>query len=241
MCHTYIFFRKSTLIFAQFLLLFFLVAVHQKACLANEKAFLKVIRLSGYTNLGMDAYIYLDGHKIGSIGDNETSEFSIPSKKDKQSLVIKDFSGVAKSDERLIKVSPGDIVLLEFKLDFFSAPITKLEVESSSVSNQGSTNNLDKTLETQTKALGIIATFASELCGAIPLNGKYDNLELSGNAKADLSNVVKKVVDLGIEGAAKYQTGEYNGLLQADLIKSLKDSKDCKLQVWSDLKEKLLF
>jgi hypothetical protein len=95
-------------------------------------------------------------------------------------------------------------------------------------------------LETQKKALKVISDFATEMCGQIPLEGTSDNLDLSGNAKAKLNNTITKIVDLGVEGAAKYKTDEYKGLLRTDLIKALSESKNCKLEVWRDLKNKLL-
>lgn len=61
-------------------------------------------------------------------------------------------------------------------------------------------------LETQKKALDIIADFADRLCTTTPLTGSASNLELSEHAKAELSELIKKIANLGIEGAAKYQT-----------------------------------
>lgn len=95
-------------------------------------------------------------------------------------------------------------------------------------------------LDAQAKALKLIAEFAKEICGSIPLEGTAGAIDLSGKAKADLNSIIKKVADLGIEGAAKYQHSDYTGVLQADLTKALSESTDCKLKVWSDLKEKLL-
>jgi hypothetical protein len=59
-------------------------------------------------------------------------------------------------------------------------------------------------------------------------------------AKAELSEVLKKVAELGIEGAAKYQTVEYQGVLQKDLARALRSYTDCKIEVWRGLKDKLL-
>jgi hypothetical protein len=59
-------------------------------------------------------------------------------------------------------------------------------------------------LETQEKALHVIADFADRLCTKIPQTGGASNLGLTGEAKAQLSELIKKIADLGIEGAAKY-------------------------------------
>jgi hypothetical protein len=96
------------------------------------------------------------------------------------------------------------------------------------------------TLDTQKQALDIIADFADRFCKTIPLSGNADNLELSGQAKAELNELLKKIASLGIEGAAKYQKSEYQGVLRKDLASLLKDNSTCRLEVWKDLKDKLL-
>lgn len=98
------------------------------------------------------------------------------------------------------------------------------------------TDDLDKTERT----LKIISEFANSICNNIPLNGGSSSFELSGSAKAELSKLLKKVTDLGFQGGAKYQSAEYEGLLQKDLITALKDSANCKQNVSKDLNEKLL-
>ena len=95
-------------------------------------------------------------------------------------------------------------------------------------------------LEDNEKALNMIADFADRLCKDIPLQGHGENLELSGSAKAELNGIIKKLANLGIDGAIKYQNTDYEGLLQKDLVNALKDSTNCRLQIWSDLKDKFI-
>ena len=92
----------------------------------------------------------------------------------------------------------------------------------------------------QKESLEIIADFADRLCNKISITGSSENLELSGNAKAELNNILKKIADLGIQGAVKYQQSEYENVLQKDLAVLLRDSAKCKQEVWNDLKDKLL-
>jgi hypothetical protein len=61
------------------------------------------------------------------------------------------------------------------------------------------------------------------------LTGTTQNLELSGGAKAELSRFLKEIADLGIEGAAKYQSWEWQGLLQQDLAEQLNNSRNCHI------------
>lgn len=95
-------------------------------------------------------------------------------------------------------------------------------------------------LKEQEEALNMIAEFAERLCKDIPLEGQGSNLELTGKAKAELNGILNKLVNLGVEGAVKYQDTKYKGLLQKDLVRALKDSTNCKLQIWNDLKDSLL-
>lgn len=95
-------------------------------------------------------------------------------------------------------------------------------------------------LKNAEKALNIISDFADKLCQSPPLQGTTQGVELSGKAKAELDEVVRKIVDLGIEGAGKYQSSQYQGVLQNDLANLLKESTQCRREVWKDLKDKLI-
>ncbi len=92
----------------------------------------------------------------------------------------------------------------------------------------------------QTEALDIIANFADRICSSVPVEGRSSGLELSGSAKAELSKVIKNIVDVGISGAAKYQNAEWTGVLQQDLAGAMKDERTCKLQVFNALKDRFI-
>ena len=95
-------------------------------------------------------------------------------------------------------------------------------------------------LDTQKRALDIIADFADKFCKTIPLHGEAKNFELSTQGKAELSKLLKKIADLGFQGAAKYQKSEYVGALQQDIATLQKDNMTCRTMVWGDLKNKLI-
>lgn len=95
-------------------------------------------------------------------------------------------------------------------------------------------------LDAQKEALAVIADFADRLCKDIPLEGSGENVELSIQAKAELDGLIKKLAKLGAAGAGKYQKTEYQGLLQSDLAAVLRDSTECKLEVFRALKDELL-
>src|SRR3569832_468807 len=86
------------------------------------------------------------------------------------------------------------------------------------------------------EALDNIAQFADRLCQTVPIEVSTTSVELSGTAKADLAGKIKKLADLGIEGAAKYKNESSRNVLQKYLAATLKESRDCRLHVWNDLK-----
>jgi len=97
-------------------------------------------------------------------------------------------------------------------------------------------------LEKQENALKVIDEFATKLCtsDAVQTNGSAQKIELTGSAKTELKGIIKKVADLGIKGAAKYQTTKYEGLLQQDLANTITKRINCKLEVFNSLKDKLI-
>jgi len=107
---------------------------------------------------------------------------------------------------------------------------------------QGMVNSVyaDEGLAAKEEALRLISDVADRICKDIPLEGKKENLELSGSAKAEINGLIKKLVDLGIEGAAKYEKSDYEGVLQEDLVKALETSTNCRLEVFRELKDDLL-
>jgi hypothetical protein len=95
-------------------------------------------------------------------------------------------------------------------------------------------------LANQAKALQIITDTARALCESISQSGRSSGLELSGDARAKLNGAVSRLADLGIEGAAKYQASEYVGVLQQELAGAIKNTVDCRLEVFRRLESKLV-
>lgn len=102
--------------------------------------------------------------------------------------------------------------------------------------NQAWSDELDK----KKKALDIISDIADRICYSVPLHGSSNKVEISGEAKAELTGVTKKLADIGLKGAAKYESAEYQGVLQSDLAKTLRNSSDCKKDVYRMLIDRLM-
>ena len=88
--------------------------------------------------------------------------------------------------------------------------------------------------------LNVIANFADRICGDIPLTGGRETLMISGSANAELNGLIKKLANLGIEGAVKYEKSEYQNVLREDLAAVLATSTQCKLDIVHALKDKIL-
>ena len=73
---------------------------------------------------------------------------------------------------------------------------------------------------------------ANQICQAPPLEQHSNGLDLSGDAKAKVGGLAGKLADLGIEGAAKYQSGHS---VQKDLITAILSGNDCRQHVFDTL------
>jgi hypothetical protein len=87
-------------------------------------------------------------------------------------------------------------------------------------------------LDTQQRALNIIGEFANSICSKIPLEGGSTDTQLSGEAKAELNNILNRLADLGVKGSAEFTNKEYRNVLQNELAKTIIDSNNCRLVVF---------
>lgn len=97
-----------------------------------------------------------------------------------------------------------------------------------------------QSLQDQQEALDIISNFADKLCKEVPLSGKQSTLTIEGEATMELNGMVKRFADLGFEGAVKYNSEEYAGILRTDLAKVIELNKECRITIWNDLNNKLV-
>jgi hypothetical protein len=98
----------------------------------------------------------------------------------------------------------------------------------------------DHALSRNKAALDIIRDFADGFCKTVPLSGKSEAVEASGEAKANLSALLKKLADMGFQGAAKYTVEEWQGPLRESLTLMTQDNQKCRIEIWKDLQSKLL-
>lgn len=95
-------------------------------------------------------------------------------------------------------------------------------------------------LSSQSEALSLILKFSENFCKDPSMSGSTESKSLTVEGKAELNGLIKKIADLGVGAAGKYENDAYQGLLQKDLIKALENSQNCKMAVWNDLHDKLI-
>lgn len=99
---------------------------------------------------------------------------------------------------------------------------------------------LAQDLATQREALREIREAAADLCVSVPLETASETMNVSGEVNAKLVGLAKRVADLGIEGAAEYTSTASAGLLQNDLADAVRETNNCKLEVFRVLEQKML-
>ena len=95
-------------------------------------------------------------------------------------------------------------------------------------------------LEDQEDALKLIISTVNGICAPVSLEGSRSKFELTGEGKAEIEGLLKKLVDLDIKGATKFQRGQYIGVLQRDLASVLISNTACKSVIFSELQKKLI-
>jgi hypothetical protein len=86
----------------------------------------------------------------------------------------------------------------------------------------------------------LIRSTAVELCDSIKQEGQTSETQLSGDANAKLNGALGKFIDLGIKGSGNLKNSQYNGVLQTELAKTLKEARDCRQEIYRDLVKRLL-
>lgn len=90
------------------------------------------------------------------------------------------------------------------------------------------------------EALKQIIETANQICQSAPLEQTSQGVKLTGDAQAKVGGLVGKIADLGISGAAQYQTGHSLGVLQQDLKDAIQNGNSCKLEVFRTLEKDLI-
>ncbi|WP_271593264.1 hypothetical protein [Bradyrhizobium sp. CCBAU 65884] len=93
-------------------------------------------------------------------------------------------------------------------------------------------------LAAQREALKLISGTAADICYTVEQNSR--STEWIASLGGRVSGLISKIVGIGVSAAGEYKTKEAQGVLQQDLAKAIKDSGDCKTNVFNKLVERLL-
>jgi hypothetical protein len=80
-------------------------------------------------------------------------------------------------------------------------------------------------------ALDLITETAQKICNDVPTAGERQSVEANGDVKAALNGLLKRLGDIGVSGAGKYEAEQYVGVLQKDLAVVLRENSECKVTV----------
>ncbi len=98
-----------------------------------------------------------------------------------------------------------------------------------------------ESLMDQTKALAVLSDTADRLCGnTIKPEGQKTKANYSIAADVGLNGVIAKLIGLGVKANADLNNEEYHGVVQEQLASALKDSQDCKRDVFKILVDRIL-
>lgn len=84
----------------------------------------------------------------------------------------------------------------------------------------------------------VLVDGAREVCEIPRERGESKGGRLSGSVRASLSNLFKKLADLGMESAGEYDWNTYDGLPQQDLLEARRDTHNCRIAALKILKER---
>jgi hypothetical protein len=85
-----------------------------------------------------------------------------------------------------------------------------------------------------------ITDTATGLCGEVAQSGHADTIKATGDVKAELSGLAKRLANLGVSGTGEINSTEYQGVVQQQLAATLQDVRNCKITIFNTLQQKLL-
>lgn len=94
--------------------------------------------------------------------------------------------------------------------------------------------------DANSEALRAITDTADKICGVVAAAGESQSTKVSGDVKAQLSGLAKRLADLGLTGTGSLEADSYAGVLRSDLPTALDSQRECKLKVFDSLQKRLL-
>lgn len=86
----------------------------------------------------------------------------------------------------------------------------------------------------------LIQEMLTAVCGNFQTSGEGTDFAIKGDASVQLSGLLKKLTDAGIQGAAEFNSDNYVGVLRSEVGTQLNSVRECKERVWKDLSPLLI-
>lgn len=93
--------------------------------------------------------------------------------------------------------------------------------------------------ERNQKAKDLIFEATDEICGELLHSGSKQEIEIAGSAEAHLNTLLKMLAEIGIQGDARFNSKDYINVKRDELARELKSNRECRLEIWNDLKHLL--
>jgi hypothetical protein len=97
-----------------------------------------------------------------------------------------------------------------------------------------------QSMDAQAKALDLITKAADSVCSTVKQAGSSESLNVKGEVKAQLNGLIKQLADLGINGAADFNSDQYEGVIRTDLATAVLNNAQCKFNVFDKLQAKMI-
>lgn len=120
------------------------------------------------------------------------------------------------------------------KTDIFTALLVVLIISF------GAGSAVAEDLKAVVKSLDLIAKFADELCAEVEATGGEVTAKMEAEAKAKLSKLMKRIVDLGVAMKGTGRVKLHVGVRQEDIPQLLLDRSACRLKVFKYLAPRLI-
>lgn len=88
--------------------------------------------------------------------------------------------------------------------------------------------------------LKVINDFAKNMCTTVPLVTTGSSTKLNADAQIKLAGLFKKFFDIGASAAVEHSSSQSQGVLQADLVKAIKDANECRVHIFDTLWKSLV-
>lgn len=88
-----------------------------------------------------------------------------------------------------------------------------------------------------TEALALVRETLPLVCGDYPKDGSDQKVTIKGQAQAQLTGLLKKLADLGVSGAAEFNSEKYVSVLRSELGSELKSVRACREKVYEDFRK----